>query len=714
MKIDIHTHTKRCKKGEAATTEISPKEFCERVSSTDVKIIAITNHNVFDLEQYDEILQHMDTGVQVWPGIELDIVDGESKGHLLAIVSPERANQFHEKVAKLTGASSPDDFSTSVQQVLASFDALGPLYVAHYRQKRPNLSEEALTALETGTRAPSRVLKEVTNSISAGIYISHGYASIYGSDVHDWATYEEHARDLPDLRLPVDSFEHFCLLLEKDATTINTVLDRKTPEELVLQPFEDETFLKLTFYNDINVVFGAKGTGKSCILEALAKHYSSHGIDARVFKPASDRLDEIFDLKGKDLQVNLTNHGITDCADEVEALRNTKEEDVTGLSKYTRYYSAKTTNRNAKRIRLKDLDTEEDGVERREFERFVGAAKTTSEFLEYVRANDAVNEVLGDSELQELDRLLSELVDSLQVRVWKSFSAWKEIELLNAAIGTFRLEVARKTGNPAKPTTTGFGPYAANRCTIERNAASIVEALTTTIPAESESIGNLGENKGELALRTELQFQDGGVWDASFTPVARVKKSTQKDFAAEVRKIRDRAYRDDLFECISRLNEIQEVETVKSLKELLLFKRYFALEGQPYVPSSGEASMVMLEKELRRDADIYILDEPERSLGNEYISEVIVPLIRGHALAGKKVFISTHDANIAVRTLPYCSVYRAHGIAGYDTYIGNPFSNNLMNVEDATDTLDWRLISMRTLEGGKEAFGERGKIYGNA
>ena len=27
--------------------------------------------------------------------------------------------------------------------------------------------------------------------------------------------------------------------------------------------------------------------------------------------------------------------------------------------------------------------------------------------------------------------------------------------------------------------------------------------------------------------------------------------------------------------------------------------------------------------------------------------------------------------------------------------------------------LDWKLISMKTLEGGKSAFGERGKIYGN-
>lgn len=86
---------------------------------------------------------------------------------------------------------------------------------------------------------------------------------------------------------------------------------------------------------------------------------------------------------------------------------------------------------------------------------------------------------------------------------------------------------------------------------------------------------------------------------------------------------------------------------------------------------------------------------------------------KGRARSGKTIFISTHDANIAVRTLPYSSIFRCHGPNGYRTYLGNPFSNNLLNPDDPNDQLDWRKISMKTLEGGEEAFGERGKIYGN-
>jgi predicted ATPase len=123
--------------------------------------------------------------------------------------------------------------------------------------------------------------------------------------------------------------------------------------------------------------------------------------------------------------------------------------------------------------------------------------------------------------------------------------------------------------------------------------------------------------------------------------------------------------------------------------------------------------MILLHKELTEDKAIYLIDEPEKSLGNDYINDVIVPLLKEKALLGKKVIIATHDANIAVRTLPYNSIYRLHDQGQYFTLVGNPFSNTLKCIYNLRPELDWKEISMKTLEGGKEAFGERGKIYGN-
>lgn len=713
MKIDIHIHTKRCKSGDAPTREISPENFCEAILSTEVRIIAITNHNVFDLDQYTAIKSRLGEEAQVWPGIELDILEDGSRGHLLVIVSPTQAKDFSEAVNEFTEDSSPDSFTATIDEVLEKFDPFKPVYVAHYKQKKPNLSDDALEKLLAGTKNPGCVIKEVTNSISAGIYISHGYASIYGSDVQDWAKYEELSRELPDLRLPVDSFEHFCLLLEKDPTTINTVLDRKTSEDLVLLPFDDDSTLRIRAFNDINVIFGPKGTGKSCILRAIAKHYAEKGIDAKVYESASDRLDEIFDTKGRDLTINLNNHGINYCTNEIKVLRGAGEVGVTNLGKYVAYFTAKSTNRNAKKILLKDIEPEEESGAKREFADVKKAVETTTEFLEFLAENPSVKKELTEDEHKQVTRILSELLERLSKREWASYSGWKEICLLNSAVKAFRREVERKTGSPAKPTTTGFREYAMNRIKIEVKATEIVKSVETKIPILKEIVGSLGSNKGELEFRTEFKFQTGNVTDGSLSTLTRAKKGTQKKFINCIRKILKRAYADDLFQYISELNEIEDVEYIKTVYELLLFKRYFAIDEVQYSPSSGEASMVMLQKELETDKDVYILDEPERSLGNEYISDVIVPLIKQRARASKKVFIATHDANIAVRTLPYSSIYRWHGQEGYSTYIGNPFSNNLVNTHDVSDQLDWKKVSMKTLEGGEEAFGERGKIYGN-
>ncbi|MDB5801155.1 MAG: hypothetical protein JWL63_2094 [Rhodocyclales bacterium] len=632
---------------------------------------------------------------------------------MLVIVSPRLAKDFSAAVDELTKGSHPDNFTATMEEVLETFDVFKPLYVAHYKQKKPNLSDEMLEVLERRTKSPECVLKEVTNSISAGIYISHGHSSIYGSDIHDWGKYEQLAQHLPDLRLPVDSFEHFCLLLKKDPTTINTVLDRKTSEDLVLLPFDDGSSLEIKAFNDINVIFGPKGTGKSCILKAIAKHYSGSGIDATVYESASDRIDDIFDIKGKDLTINLNTHGIEYCTDEIKALRNANEVTVTSLSKYVIHFAAKSTNRNAKKILLKDIEPEEESGARRGFTEFNEAAKTTAAFLEFLAKSPAVKKELGEEELKEVARILSELLERLLGKEWSNFLGWKEIYLMNSAITVFRREVERKTGSPAKPTTTGFRDYAMNRIEIEVNASRIVKSLDTEIPMQTELVGNLGSNKGDLQFLSEFKFQSGSITDSAMFSLTGVKKGPQKRFAICVRKILKHAYADDLFQCISELNEIEDVEAIETVLELLLFKRYFALDGLRYSPSSGESSMVMLQKELGTDKEVYILDEPERSLGNEYINDVIVPLIKERARSGKRVFISTHDANIAVRTLPYSSIYRSHGPTGYSTYVGNPFTNNLVNLDDVGDQLDWKKISMRTLEGGEEAFGERGKIYGN-
>lgn len=712
MKIDVHVHTKKTKSGDAKTREITAEKFSNIVTSTDVKIIAITNHNVFDIEQYNAICSEVNDALQIWPGIELDVKENGRRGHLIVIVSPQNKEKFSVIVNNLIKNTTPDEFTISIDEVVRNFDALEPVYIAHYNQKKPNITDEDIDYLLKNIKFKSRVIKEVTNSISAGIYISHGYSSIYGSDVQDWDEYEKLSYNLPELILPVESFEHFCLLLDKDQKTINTVLDKKTAEEITIQPFEDSTTLALKIYNDINIFFGSKGTGKSKILEAIAKHYSNKGITAKVFESGASKLDDIYRLKSKSMVIDLEDYNIDYCTNEIELIKNSKEENVTSMSSYEQYFSNITKNKNAQKISIKDFKKEDINQFERKQILIDEAFSTVEVFKGFSGRNTTLKDILGDELILELDGLLEKIVKIIRATQESEFIKLSENKLFNGLVDCINSELSRKSGSPSKPLSTGFQKYASNRIKIERNINKIINNLEKTIDEKTEYIGSLGE-KGDLYFKTTIIFQDGDKSNALFKPMSSVNKSPQKKFSKSIYKIEKNVYTNKLFEEILEMNEIEDIDSIKTVYELGLFNKCFILNEKEYSPSNGESSMLLLHKELQNEKDIYLLDEPEKSLGNDYINDIIVPLIKEKARMGKKVFICTHDANIAVRTLPYNSVYRTHAVDGYETYVGNPFLNNLNNLNDLSKKLDWKKISMKTLEGGEAAFGERGKIYGN-
>jgi len=712
MKIDIHVHTKKTKQGDAQTREIDAQRFHEIISSTDVKIVAITNHNHFDQTQYNDFTKIIGNDFQIWPGAELDIVEEGRRGHLLVVVSPDHAQKMETTMNSIMPIKvTPNDFEISIDDVVSNFDNLNPLYIAHYKQKKPDLIDKDIEKIISKTAHKSRVLKEATNSISAGIFLSHGHSSIYGSDIQDWDKYQVLSKDLPDLRLPVESFEQFCTLLNKDRKAINYLLDKKAPEKISIKPFEDGKLFEIIVYNDINVFFGSKGTGKSKILEAIARYYANKGISADKFESGSASLGDIYDLNCKKISIDLLDYDIEYCKKEIDFVKKAQEKDVTSLSRYRQYYSAKIKNVNARKIKVKDFSTADIQVHKREFSSVDTVHERFKNFKDYLETDKSVKKFVEKGKLNKLSENLTSILKDLEGKRLETFIEYKVAYLFNSLVKKIKFEVSKKTGTPEKPSVTGFRNYASNRIKIELAVKSILKNIQNKIIIPSEYIGSLDE-KGDLYCKTEIQIQDGNIHDSKFQPYASVNKTPQKEFSKAIKSINENLYTSQLFEKIAELNSIEGVDSIPTIIELLIISKYFTINDEFYKPSTGESSMLLLHKELKEDKDVYILDEPEKSLGNEYINNVIVPLIKEKARSGKKIFIATHDANIAVRTLPYNSVYRKHGKNGYETFVGNPFVNNLINIKDEKDKIAWKDISMRTLEGGESAFGERGQIYG--
>jgi predicted ATPase len=714
MKIDIHVHTKKCKGGDSEHRNINADKFDEIIRLTDVKILAITNHNHFDLQQYEEIKDKSEDVCQIWPGIELDVLEEDRRAHLIVIANPKNVVKFSETVQLLLTGKTADNFNISIEETVKNFDLLDSIYIAHYYGKKPNLIDEDVDKLIALVSNNKRVLKETTNSISAGIYISHGHNSIYGSDVQNWNDYQNISKTLPDLRLPVQSFDQFCFLLEKDVSTINTVLDKKSKQNIELYPFHSNPLEKVNInvYNDINIIFGSKGTGKSDILHALSKHYNVLGIKNKVYQSSAQTLENSYDLRGNSFDINLSEFGLEDCFQEIKDIRNSSEENVTSLSSYSRYFSIEQTNKIANKLKIQNFTPLDEPTSERDFENISSNLEYVSEFIDEIKSDDLILEIIGDELYQELNKVIQKILLKLKTESEKRILDLRSISLFNQIINVFVEEIAKKTGLPQKPISTGFSLYASNRIRLEKDLKKVLDNISQIIEPNIEFVGNLGE-KGELFCQTNLVIQHGNYVNVDYKTVKSATKNPQRNFATILKQIEKHLYATSLFEKITELKKIEGSENINNLNDLLIFYRHFTLNGQEYSPSTGESSMVLLHNELLEDKEIYIIDEPEKSLGNDYISNVIVPMLKEKAQTGKRVIIATHDANIAVRTLPYNSIYREHDINGYYTFQGNPFSNNLVCNNESKVDLDWKEFSMKTLEGGKEAFGERGKIYGN-
>ncbi len=455
MKIDVHVHTKKTKTGDAETRNIDKDAFSSIIRETDVKIIAITNHNHFDVNQYNEFVKVSEDVCDVWPGIELDIVEDERRGHLIVIVNPKQSIEFDIKVKELVGASSLETFSLDINSLIHAFSEFDAIYIPHYYAKKPALSDDDIERLISQVKNPNRVIKESTNSISAGIYISHGHKSIYGTDIHDWNTYILEAEKLPELRLPVEDFEHFCLLLDKDESTINTLLDYKKQEEFALKPFQNDDTVKLSIYNDINILFGSKGTGKSDILKAIAKQYNDKGMSVRVYHSSEENLEERFDIKGNKLIFDINHLGIDDCSDEITRLKNSIDKDVTNLSNYTSFFNTQVTNRKARALAVSRIIKEDNISLSNMFDSSNTTLKQINGFIEYISKSDFLQSTLDESLKSELKEVLLKVVDVVAVEREKRYVQSTSVMLLNQLIKVISDEISKKTGSPVKPSTTG-------------------------------------------------------------------------------------------------------------------------------------------------------------------------------------------------------------------------------------------------------------------
>ncbi len=716
MRIDLHCHTKRCKQGDGAEREVAPSDFAAIMQDAGVGIAGITNHNCFDLDQFNNLAEVSKDICQVWPGVEFDIASEERDWHLILVCDPDLCEEFSSLVETVTQDMNPNQVMLDLEEVISTFDSLNPIYIPHGHGKRsghndksiPKTAEEQLQKLVFNS---NRIIHEPTHH-SLGVLSRNGYKVILGSDVKDWSKYDP--SKLLDLRFPISSYAAFAKLVEGDVDMYNSFVKADGGElELTILPVKDVKDAKQQTVNLIrgmNVLFGQKGTGKTKLIEAIEAELKGRGIKAKLYKSGNARKgydDEMMPDRTLCLAETV---GAADCKSEFQTVLQWEEEPIISLEDtYIRYHKAAITNKNRRRLAIADISN------RMIFNKETNLQETKEDLSHIRQAKTAIQKAhldryLSIEDMKKLEEMLDRAEDKAHKHIVRMLIEKSSIQLCSFSIDSVKRHAERLCDSPSAPNGAGFIDFARNRLALAKACSTILENINGQDHSDSELFGVLSDKGTILKMTRYLMIGEN---DNPADYFAR-QKTPLEDARKKIKALEKSAFLSIVSDKADEVKSCLKEKTIDSTDCFVGVKCFTVLKNgkKQYVPSDGELAIIMLDRYLAEDYEFYLLDEPERGLGNSYVDSQIRPKLIALARLGKTVLIAIHNANLAVRTEPVHSILlEYHGENEFALYSGSPFSNQLSSIANASDIRNWCEESMNILEGGPEAFYDRKDMY---
>ena len=511
-------------------------------------------------------------------------------------------------------------------------------------------------------------------------------------------------------------FEQFLLLAKKDNNVVNTLLNKKTGTEIDIShksssknKVNDTKKEFVRFYDDINIIFGTKGTGKSDVANRVFDYYKSKNIDVSYYTPNNneDEINSKLKVTADERKLDLIDED--NCESEFKEIRKWKEASIVQLKDFIDYQNSKDVNTNKKKLKIldskiyqnlnKDKINEENST--------VNKIKKVENTLNSIELLKYINE----QEKEVLQNIIIELRKAIIKEREKQWIDYESKKYSNKSIETLKVSIEENTETKTKPSKTGLFEFCDKRYTLILSISKIINGFKYSFNSLPTFVGELEENKS-LYLLTKYRMLCSDSKTVEFSN----KITFLKEAKRSIESVYNHCLELNVSKYVGKMNELLTEYNFTSLDDFLGVIKVFSLNNgdkvSEYKPSTGEATMIILQEKLNLNRNVYILDEPEKSLGNTYVNEVIVPKLIDLAKIRKTVIVVTHNANIAVRTFPYTSILKVYNNGIYKTYVGNPFVDKLISTSNPCDTLNWKEESLRVLEGGESAFEERGEIYG--
>lgn len=675
-KLDLHIHT--IKTEQDVYFKFSISKLKQYVMELEINGIAITNHNLFDKTQYEEIRTVLfeECNCEVFPGIEINI-GGSKFGHMICITSPEDSEDFSQKCMQISQFLSQKKNSISVNELKIVFpDLCKYLWIPHL-DKKPSVSPDVLKEMGNCIRCG-----EVT-SVKKFLYLMKDeglLVPMYFSDCRP-----------DDQMLSFSTRQTFFDIQNITIQEIKKALLDKNHVSLTEEEGIGRFYAlpNLPMSTGLNVILGERSSGKTYLMDQISQQY-----------------ENIKYIKQFDLIEHNPEKAAEQFSNEVAAKRSGYAEE------YFKPFSEAV--RDIKDIRPNEFE--------KSIEDYINA------LVKYAHETDRADmfskcKLYNESLFQiEESNTLSKLIDAVQllldIQEYKDIIS-KHIDRTNVKALFFDLITQYRKEYLQKQKKQWVNDAIKNikQTLRRRSAATIVPEISFyDIQLKKTKIRTFNTLVGHIKKKTIIHSQKLGrftvrIETRPFNGAGELHTFSGKRSAVFTPLMAH--YNENPFLFLHGLIDLSDIPETDYYK-YFAFVDYQIKNEYGYAVSGGERAEFKLLHEINgaTNKDMLLIDEPESSFDNLFLRNSVNQIIKDLSKI-IPVIIVTHNNTVGASIKPDYFIYTKREIMGddviYERYYGLPSSKILLSKSGKT-TKNIKVL-LDCLEAGEKAYNERRDNY---
>lgn len=678
-KIDLHIHTISVD-GKDSKFEFNFEKLQEYTDKLSLDAIAITNHNLFDLNQFKQIASSLQN-TTVFPGIEIDFEDG----HLLLIKDQNNLDDFNQKCTLITKEIEGGN-QFKIDKLKELFPDLNEYILIPHYDKRPKVKQNIIDnfngqifAGEVQSPKKFNRVKKDANSITPLLF---GDARI-------------------SEKLDVEKYQGKQTFIKTDTDTISidtikaALMDKN---KVFLSSIENNDFFQVfsngqKLSNGLNVVIGGRSSGKSFLLNKLRDIYDSDEKSVKYIKQfdlVKDDEKEFNKKVEKDKSINREQYlqEFRTVVEDIMILDRRKTDlNLTNYIKTLLEFasSEKLQDEFSNAILFKEVPFAIRPNQRNELENLLRAIILLQKNNEY---KIIINKYLPTENLQGLfSDLTNKYKEQALIELKKNW--------VNDLVLDIRHQLEQKTSSP-KIDDNNIDFY---QIKLESEKIKRFNSITNSIK-QTKTIKEI-KIFSKFKIRVVASLYEGA-------------QGLHEECGKQV------SFTNAFKAYSSPISFLEEIKNMNSLEKTELYKyfckvSYQVLNEYDKNVSGGEMAEFNLLGALQ-DAlqyEMLLVDEPESSFDNLFLKDNVNKAIKDISQE-LPVVVVTHNNTVGMLMNPDYILYTKREIVNdldeYKIFSGSP-GDKEFKTADNKESINSHTVLLDALEAGEDAYSNRGRLY---